>query len=148
MREASWRAARPEPRGALANAVFVASALDALPAELCGIASLVTVHFPWRSLLHATLGQDQEGTIAIARLLAPGGCLRLLVSAADGDAAGGTTDLEPSEVVASYVQLGLEPAVCRAARLGDAAEARSSWGKRLLAGGGDRRAFLIELHRP
>jgi 16S rRNA (adenine(1408)-N(1))-methyltransferase len=148
MREASWRAARPEPRGGLTNAVFVASALDALPAQLRGIASLVTVHFPWGSLLRAALGQDQEGTIAIARLLAPGGRLRLLVSAADGDAAGGTTDIVSGEVLASYVQLGLEPAVCLPATLADAAEARSSWGKRLLAGGGGRRAFLIELHRP
>lgn len=45
MTEAARRAAKPN-RGGLPNALFVAAAVEALPAELDGVADLVTAHFP------------------------------------------------------------------------------------------------------
>lgn len=148
MREASRRAARPLARGGQPNAVFVASSLQALPPAFDGLASLVTVHFPWGTLLHAALGQDSAGAAHLARLLAEGGRLRLLVSAAAGDAVRGAVEIDPGAVTAAYRRHGLVRSCCRPATHADVTEARSSWGKRLLTGGGDRRAMLIELDRP
>ncbi len=83
--------------------------VEQLPAELAGLASLVTVHFPWGSLLRAAVGEDADGAAGIARLVAPGGRLRLLVSAAERDAnGGGVVDLDPGAVVGAYRELGME----------------------------------------
>lgn len=146
MRDASRRAVRPARRGGLPNARFIACGVEQLPAELAGLASFVTVHFPWGSLLRAAVGAHAGGTAAIARLVAAGGLLRLLVSAAERDAAsGGVVDLGPAAVVGAYRELGMEARACRPASADDLAAAHSSWGRRLLSSGRDRRTWLIEL---
>jgi hypothetical protein len=145
MREASWRAGRGSRRGGLPNALFIASSLDALPAELAGMASLATVHFPWGSLLHAVLGRDTAGADRLASLVAPGGLLRLLVSASERDAALGATKLDPEQIPVAYQRRGFAVELCRPATLDDVRAARSSWGRRLLSGDVDRVAWAIEL---
>ena len=149
MRDASRRAARPASKGGLPNACFIASGVEQLPRELAAFASLVTIHFPWGSLLRAAAGRDLDGAAGIARLVAPGGRLRLLLSAADRDAtSGGLDDLDPAAVVSAYGALGLEPVTCRPARTVDIQAAHSTWGRRLLASGRDRRTWLLELTAP
>ena len=134
MRDASRRAARPAGKGGLPNARFIASGVEQLPAELAGLASLVTVHFPWGSLLRAAIGEDAAGAAGIARLVAPGGRLRLLVSAAERDAnGGGVVDLDPGAVAGAYRELGMELCACRPASAEDLAAAHSTWGRRLLS---------------
>jgi hypothetical protein len=145
MRVASRRAAVPARRGGLPNALFIASGLEQLPAGLADLASLVTIHFPWGTLLRAAAGRDPEGAAAIARLVPPGGVLRLLLSAAGRDGAAGLADLDPAAVVDAYRELGLRPSACRPATEADIAAARSTWGKRLLSSGRDRATWLIEL---
>jgi len=147
-REASRRAARPARRGGLPNARFIASGVEQLPAELSGLASFVAIHFPWGSLLRAAVGADADGAAAIARLVASRGLLRLLVSAAARDAAGGLVDLDPAAVVGAYRALGMEPRACRPASAEDLAASHSTWGRRLLSSGRDRRTWLIELGAP
>ena len=44
-----------------------------------------------------------------------------------------------------YRDLGLEAYACRPASADDLAAAHSSWGRRLLSSGRDRRSWLIEL---
>jgi hypothetical protein len=86
-----------------------------------------------------------DGPTAITRLVAPGGRLRLLLSAAERDAtAGGLDDLDPASVVAAYAELGLVAHACRPASPEDVSAAHSSWARRLLASGRDRRTWLIE----
>lgn len=146
MREASRRADRAARRGGLPNARFIVSSLEALPPELNRLAALVTVSFPWGSLLRAALGQDPAGARRIAALLAPGGALQLLVTAAPQDAGRGAAAIDLEALVAAYGRLGLCAVNCRPATIADAAAARSSWGRRLLAAGGDaRQAWLVEL---
>ena len=143
MRESSWRGGR---RG-MRNALFVASSLEQLPAELSGMAALVTVHVPWGTRLDAAIGRDRAGTDQLAALVSPRGTLRVLVSSSDRDRASGATDLDPEAIVGAYRACGFEPVTCREASLADVDAARSSWGRRLLSGPGDRRAWLIELRR-
>jgi hypothetical protein len=146
MRNASHRAARPAGKGGLPNARFIASGMEQLPAELAGFASLVTVHFPWGSLLRAAVGKDAAGAAGIARLVVRGGRLRLLVSAAERDAnGGGVVDLDPGAVAGAYRELGMVLCACRPASAEDLAGAHSTWGRRLLSSGRERRTWLIEL---
>ena len=149
MRDASRRADRPARKGGLPNARFIASGAEQLPAGLAGVASLVTVHFPWGSLLRAAIGEDADGAAGIARLVARGGLLRVLPSAAERDVGGGgVVDLDPGAVVGAYRELGLEARACRPASVDDLAAAHSKWGRRLLSSGRDRRTWLIELGAP
>jgi 16S rRNA (adenine(1408)-N(1))-methyltransferase len=129
MRDASRRAARPARRGVLSNARFVVSSLDALPAELDGVADLVTVHFPWGSLRAAAAGHDPDAADRLVRLLAPAGRLDLLIADGERDAA---APLDPARVIDAYRTLGLETGEVHPASLPDAVAAHSSWGKRLL----------------
>jgi 16S rRNA (adenine(1408)-N(1))-methyltransferase len=59
--------------------------VEALPAELGGVADLVTVHFPWGSLLRGLLAADREIMAGVTRLMRPGAVLSLLVSAVARD---------------------------------------------------------------
>ena len=148
MAEASRRAARSTRRGGLPNARFVVAAAESLPSELAGVGDLVTVHFPWGSLLRGAMGADPQVAERLAILVAAGGRLRLLLSGAPGDARSGVSEVDPARVVATFVRLGLVAGEVRPATLADAHAARSSWGRRLLSGAnGARRAWLVELAR-
>jgi 16S rRNA (adenine(1408)-N(1))-methyltransferase len=77
LRDASRRAGRKPQRGGAPNAMFVRAAADALPEELGGLASTVTVLLPWGSLLEGVARPDPAILGGLRALLAPGG--RLLV---------------------------------------------------------------------
>jgi 16S rRNA (adenine(1408)-N(1))-methyltransferase len=146
MRDASRRAARPAARGGLPNALFVASALEALPDDLDGVASVVTVHFPWGTLRAAAAAHDRGLTARLAGLVRPGGQLQLLLADAERD---GTPPVDLEAVGNVYRALGMRLVTVQAATLDDAVAAHSSWGKRLLrhpAPG--RSAWRIGLERP
>ena len=84
-----------------------------LPAGLTGLADLVTVRFPWGSLLRGVLGVDTGVAASIARLVAPGGHLELTLSLVERDRhdtagkAFGAADIE--RMTASFGTLGLDP---------------------------------------
>jgi SAM-dependent methyltransferase len=147
MVRASRRAAASMARGGMPNARFLVSGLALLPAELCAFAALVTIHFPWGSLLAAAVGHSPAMTARIVRLLRPGGRLLLLLSASPRDERGGLSGLDTEAVAAVYRRLGMRLVVCRAASHADLVAASSSWGKRLAASQG-RTAWLIDLVRP
>jgi len=148
MAEASRRAARRSDRGGVPNALFLVAALEALPGPLAGVANLVTVHFPWGSLLAGATGADPANADRIAALCRPGGQLRLLLASAPRDEGRGARDLDPERVVAEWSSRGFEPLSSRPAELADADEASSGWGRRLLrVPRSDRRAWRIELRR-
>ena len=89
----------------------MAAGVEALPAALTGLADLVTVRFPWGSLLRGVLGLDSGVAASIARLVAPGGHLEItlsLVARDHHDTAGdafGAADIE--RMTASFAMLGL-----------------------------------------
>jgi 16S rRNA (adenine(1408)-N(1))-methyltransferase len=147
-RDAMVESSRRAARGHVANAVFVVSAAEALPGELAGIANELVVNFPFGSLLRAASGAAPQQTGRLARLLAVGGTLRLLLAASPRDAAGGAEELDPDRLVAAWATNGLQLVELRPATIADAIAAHSSWGKRLLRNRApDRSAWQVRLAR-
>jgi 16S rRNA (adenine(1408)-N(1))-methyltransferase len=137
MATASRRAAARPHRGGLPNALFVVAAAEALPCELDGVADLVTVHFPWGSLLRGLLGADPAIMAGLTRVMRPGAALSVLLSSTSRDRGAGVEPVGQATLQAltgAYGRYGLTVAEVRPATPADVAAARSSWGKRLGAG--------------
>ena len=162
MAEASHRAARPARKGGLENARFILAAAESLPSALSGRASLVTVRFPWGSLLRGCLGLDGAVAAGIAGLVARAGVLELLLAPADRDRLDGIPTTEPAIIAAAtdaFAPLGFEVLAARAATPDEVASTGSTWARRLgVAGrrnrspasngaGVDRAPVLIRLAR-
>jgi len=149
MAESSRRAARRLERGGLPNALFVVAAAEALPAELDGLADLVTVHFPWGSLLRGLVAADPAVMGGVARVLRPGATLSMLLSSTARDRGAGVGPLREATLAAmadAYPVYGLAVTRVRPATAADVAATRSTWGRRLGAGA-RRPAWLLEARR-
>jgi 16S rRNA (adenine(1408)-N(1))-methyltransferase len=150
MAEASRRAGAKPHRGGLANALFVVAAVEALPAELHGVADLVTVHFPWGSLLRGLLGADPATMAGVTRVMRPGAALSMLLSSTVRDYGAGVEPIGErtlQDLSEAYGRYGLAVTEARPATPADVAAARSTWGKRLRAGG-RREAWLLRARFP
>jgi 16S rRNA (adenine(1408)-N(1))-methyltransferase len=138
MAEVSRRAARRPERGGAPNAVFAVAAAESPPPELIGRADLVTVTFPWGSLLRGVLGADDTVARGVASLLAPGGDLRVIFSVEPRDGltfgAEATTDTWRAHGIGG-MELGT-------ATRDDLAATRSTWARRL-ATDPTRRTWLL-----
>jgi 16S rRNA (adenine(1408)-N(1))-methyltransferase len=151
MAEASRRAAANPKRGGLPNAAFVVAAAEAAPLELRGRADLVTVRFPWASLLRGCLGRDRTVAAGVAGLVAAGGVLELLLAPAARD---GLDDLpvEPDAVaeaaVRAFEEFDRTAVEARPATDAEVAASDSTWAKRLRSQRPvDRTVMLIRLVR-
>ena len=145
MAEASRRAARKPARGGLANALFMVAAAEALPPELAGLAELVTVQFPWGSLLRGLLAAEPRVMGGVAGLLDRGGRRRLLVSSTDRDRGAGVEPIQETtlrRLVGAWEPFGMAVTEVRPATPADVAAAHTSWGRRLDAGR-QRPAWLL-----
>ncbi len=145
MAEASRRAARAAAKGGLANAVFAVAAAEAPPAELCGIADVITVVLPWGSLLRGVLGRDEAVMAGIADLLRPCGRVEALVAPSDRDgiawpvARREASRLRRSDtdgLEAAWARHGLALAAVEAVTPDDLDATPSTWARRLRLGSG------------
>jgi 16S rRNA (adenine(1408)-N(1))-methyltransferase len=80
MREVSARTLKKPARGGLSNALFVVASVELLPAELSDIADVVTINFPWGSLLRALVTPEPEILRAIAGMAKRGTKLKVLLN--------------------------------------------------------------------
>jgi 16S rRNA (adenine(1408)-N(1))-methyltransferase len=145
MIEPSRRAARPARKRGLRNAAFVVAAAESMPPELSGVAELVTVRFPWGSLLRGCLGEDPGVAAGLAGLVAAGGRLDLLLAPAARDGLAGMP-IDAQAVVdattRAFVQLGLALVEGRPATAAEIRASGSTWARRL-----DRPAVLVRFAR-
>ena len=158
MAEASRRAARATDNGGLPNALFVVASAESVPAELHGVATFVTVRFPWASLLRGCLGADARVARGVASLVARGGTLELLLAPAGRDRLDGLPTDAVAIVAAARVTfegLGLVLLEGREASADEVRSSGSTWAKRLLGGNGltaaagmGRRVVLVRLRSP
>jgi 16S rRNA (adenine(1408)-N(1))-methyltransferase len=151
MIEASRRAALPERRGGLPNALFVVASAGAMPADLGSMASVATVTFPWGSLLRGCLGRDEAVARGIRSILAPGGRLELVLAPAGRDRLD-DVPTSPQEIIAAaratFEDLGLVLGAGAVMSGSEVAATGSTWARRLLREGRERRAVRIELLSP
>ena len=145
------RAASKPARGGVDNARFLVADATAPPAELAGRASLVTVNYPWGSLLRAVAAPEPGPLAAIAGLLRPGGRLVALLnlSAAEDSAYADRLDLPPLDdahvrerLVPGWEAAGLEAVEWRPLASGEEPPHRTTWGQRLVRGSG-RETLLV-----
>jgi 16S rRNA (adenine(1408)-N(1))-methyltransferase len=148
MAEASRRAAGPARKGGRPNAGFVVAAAEDPPVPLRGVAELVTVRFPWGSLLRGVVGLNETVARGVAGLVAPGGTLELVLAPADRDRLAGVPT-SPAEVVAAatrtFCALGFDVAASGIATDLEIQASGSTWARRLLATATDRRVMLVRL---
>jgi 16S rRNA (adenine(1408)-N(1))-methyltransferase len=131
MAEASRRA----DRARVANAMFVVAGAEGLGVTpLAGSVDIVTVQFPWGSLLRAVLGFDAAVLAGVATVVAPGGQLRVLASVVPSDHVDGMTSLgahaAPS-IAEAWSAAGLDLIDLRPAWPADVAASASTWARRL-----------------
>jgi 16S rRNA (adenine(1408)-N(1))-methyltransferase len=134
MAEASRRADRRGP----ANALFLAAGAEALHGSpLVGRAELVSVQFPWGSLLRGVLGLDLPALDGLASLLGPGARLEVIASVVPSDAVDGLAWLDASTepgIRAAWAAAGAELVEMRPATADEVAASGSTWARRLGAG--------------
>jgi 16S rRNA (adenine(1408)-N(1))-methyltransferase len=145
MVEASRRASAPVKRGGTPNVMFLVGAAETLPvklAGLAGVASLVTVRFPWGSLLRGCLGRGAAVARGIAALLAADGLFELLLAPSPRDRIDGLPiELASVEaaVARAFEPFGLRLVEAREATAMEIRESHSTWARRLF---GQRAARL------
>jgi 16S rRNA (adenine(1408)-N(1))-methyltransferase len=141
MREISAKAARKPARGGLPNALFLMDAAETLPGGLAGFADLLTINYPWGSLLRALAAPEVEILKRLAALGHPGTELVILFNASVFDdpaycARLGITPIEAKrargELASSYAEAGLE--VEEVTEHTGPVDHRTSWGQRLILG--------------
>ena len=144
MADASRRADRRGP----ANALFIAAGVETLETSpLAGRVDLVTVLFPWGSLLRGALGLDDRVLSGIASLLAPGGRLEVLASVTPSDGVVGMPclDGEAEPVIRrAWSAAGLRLTAMRPATAAEIAASGSTWARRLRAGWDTRPVWRLE----
>ena len=130
----------------LPNAMFVIASAQALPLELNGLASHITINFPWGSLLESLLNNDAsliDGLLSITRL-----CVQLDIYL-NGEAlktAGRTLETGADQIENNLIASGWKT---KSRSWMDAQVLRSiptTWAKRL-AFGRDPRAIRVTLRR-
>jgi len=148
MAEASRRAARRGP----ANAMFLAVGAETLAETmLAGRVNLVTVGFPWGSLLRGVLGLDAQALSGLAALVAPGGGIEVLASVVPTDGVDGIATLDAGRepaICQAWAREGLDLVSMRPATAAEIAASRSSWARRLRSDGASRLVWRLELCRP
>ena len=124
MAESSRRAHRCGP----ANARFFVAGAEALAdTVLAGRVDLVTVAFPWGSLLRGVVGLDPVALAGAAALVAPGGRLDVLASVVPSDRIDGIASLDSScepEIRRAWATVGLELTSMRPASTAEIAASR------------------------
>jgi 16S rRNA (adenine(1408)-N(1))-methyltransferase len=133
MAEVSRRATSRRERGGTPNALFAVAAAETPPTELRGRADLVTIAFPWGSLLRGVLGADGKVTAGVTSLLCPGGDVRILfsVEARDRMAIGPFDDAARECAIAAWSDYGVAVQELRPATSAEIGGTRSTWARRL-----------------
>ncbi|HEV8699285.1 MAG TPA: hypothetical protein VGQ89_16445 [Candidatus Limnocylindrales bacterium] len=147
MATSSRRAARRGPHNAL---FFAAGAEQLAGSPLAGYADLVTVTFPWGSLLRGVLGMDPAALAGVAALACPGGRLQVLASVVPSDGIAGMDCLDATAepaIRAAWRIAGLELTSFRAATPDEVAASGSTWARRLRAGRDARPVWALEGRR-
>jgi hypothetical protein len=130
----------------LPNAIFVIASAQALPLELNGLASHVSINFPWGSLLESLLNNDAcllSGLMAISRPCAE---MDIHLNGEALGAAGWTLDSGADQIERVLNDHGWKTKLRSSLGAPELRSFPTTWAKRL-AFGRDPRAFQLCLQR-
>jgi 16S rRNA (adenine(1408)-N(1))-methyltransferase len=142
----AWRRMQ---RRRMDNVLLVVARAEELPSELDGLADAVTIHFPWGSLLRGVLLADADVAAGLARIARPGARVTAVLSVTDRERSLGLPTVDAGlgpGMAARYAVHGLTLVDWRPATPGEIEATRSSWARRLDAGG-RRPTWLLRLAR-
>jgi 16S rRNA (adenine(1408)-N(1))-methyltransferase len=140
MAEVARRAARKPGRGGCPNLVLLRASVEAVPAELHGVADDVAVLLPWGRLLEGVVHGDPGVVGGIAALARPGGSVRIVLNGEIWDASTPSKYAELPPPTPAHVEAVVVPAFARAGvALGpprwlgvlEAKALRTTWARRL-----------------
>jgi 16S rRNA (adenine(1408)-N(1))-methyltransferase len=152
MSEVARRASAKPTRGGVSNALFLVASAEALPAALASRASLVTINYPWGSLLRTLVQPDPDGLRAVVGLLQPGGRLIALLNASvtDDRDYGERLGLPPLEaahiderLVPGWLESGLDGVSWHRLEPDEEPAHHTTWGRRLVRGS-NRSTIVVE----
>jgi 16S rRNA (adenine(1408)-N(1))-methyltransferase len=155
MADAARRASAKPARGGVPNALFLVGSAEDLPEALRGRVSLLTVNYPWGSLLRTLAKPDPSALRAVIDPLEPGGRLTALLNASVTDDRDygerlGLPPLDDSHVserlVPGWQQSGLEVVSWRRLEPDEEPSHHTTWGRRLVRGSG-RSTIAVEATR-
>jgi 16S rRNA (adenine(1408)-N(1))-methyltransferase len=139
MAEASRRASRRGPT----NALFFAEGAERLAdSPLAGGADLLTISFPWGSLLRGLVGLEPASLAGAAAVLRLGGRLEVLASVVPMDRVPGLDCLDDgaaAAIRAAWHAAGIELTSMRPSTPADIVASGSSWAGRLQTAGREPR---------
>lgn len=134
------------------NAIFLAAGAAALAdTPLAGRVDLVTVTFPWGSLLRGVLGLEPAALAGVAALVASCGQVQVLASVVPSDRVDGIATLDPGwepAIRCAWARAGLDLVSMRPATTTEIAASHSSWARRLDPAGNARAVWRLDLCRP
>lgn len=151
MRKISQKTKAKPERGGVSNALFVWASIKDLPPELYGIASEITINYPWGSLLHALVEPNSVILKNIAQLAHPEASLRILINISVFEDQAycqklGLPELSleraHNHLVPCYRDVGID--VKRIQILDQNIPHRTTWGQKLTKGSGSRRTLFLE----
>jgi 16S rRNA (adenine(1408)-N(1))-methyltransferase len=140
MGERAAVAARKPARGGRPNLLYVHAAIEALPAELSGIADEVYVQLPWGALLEGIVRAQPPVLAGIAALGRPGGRIAVTLNgeiwlestpARYADLPVPTPDYVADVIAPGFAAVGVTLAPARYASQDEAKRLATTWARRL-----------------
>ena len=129
-------------RRAPANALFLIANICRLPEELAGLASAITVNFPWGTLLAGLLEEGSPLLASLARLARPGATLEVRLNGGALAEAGYSLEAGGDQVRRLARQAGFHVAAPQPLAAGDLRAYPTTWAKRLAFGRDPRALYL------
>jgi 16S rRNA (adenine(1408)-N(1))-methyltransferase len=151
MREASLKTVAKPERGGVPNALFVWASVESLPSELQGLASEITINYPWGGLLRAVVTPDLTVLKSIVQLARPGASFKVLINFSVFEDKAYcenlglpelTLEKAKGELVSAYREAGID--IRRVQILDKDVPHRTTWGQKLTRGSGQRQTLLME----
>jgi hypothetical protein len=129
-------------RRAPANALFLIANICSLPEELAGLASAITINFPWGTLLTGLLEEGSPLLTSLARLARPGATLEIRLNGGALIEAGYSLEAGGDQVRRLARQAGFRVAAPQPLAAGDLRAYPTTWAKRLAFGRDPRALYL------
>jgi hypothetical protein len=135
-------------RRAPANALFLIANICSMPAELAGLASAITINFPWGTLLAGLLEDGSPLLASLARLARPGAALEVRLNGGALAEAGYSLEAGGDQLRRLARLAGFRVAAPQPLAADDLRAYPTTWAKRLAFGRDPRALYLAGRYQP